>query len=715
MRDFLQAERRLAHLADARAQRADVLGAEIRVVAEGRLQLVERLGGDARVEDAVQAPERVMEALEAAHAFVDGKARAHGLIDCAETGERRDVRGHTEDYSSAESRAPMSWPTYVARATCRGARNAQSTPVLADAVSIRPMRVVCWLLLLACLAVPPVPASPRADTACLPLTVTNDDGNYIVPGARGGVVYRRVDEQELRLDFWVPSTSPQQPRGGNRSVAAPVVIVIHGGGFTAGSRVTFVGQFLEMLAAAGYPWVSIDYRLGEPSRAANAADDVEAAVAFTRCHAGELGIDPERIVLLGEDAGAGLAARIANRRPAGVVGAILIGGLYNGVPPQCRAGAREGLGPDHPPRHGSSSCMARPTRRYRFERPRHGAGRQLPTMPAASSCGWKGRATGPRTGGPCSGTTRRSVVRWLDDLAPAGRAATPFDRLRSMAPPCCPQACTSASRMRSRRADASPRTPHSGSTGPVLRTLDAWLPRDRSRPGPAVVLLHGGGWEAGDRVTYITPLFAPLAEAGLAWFSVDYRLTPAVHHPRQLDDLREAIAFIRRHARQFGIDPARVVLVGESASAQMVTLVATEDRTLAGVVSFYGVYDFVPMVTDAGPRSLAARLFGRTVLDDETGRILREYSPLHRAARGMPPILLIHGTGERLWEQGVRMAERLGTLGVPHELIRLEGAPHGMENWEGRPEWQFYKARLVSWIPAGSRPPASLMRPMPQG
>ena len=100
MRDLLQAERRLAHLADAPAQRGDVLGAEIRVVAEGRLQLVERLGGDARVEDAVQPLERVMEAFEATHAFVDRKAWTHRLVDGAETGERRDVRGHTRDYSS---------------------------------------------------------------------------------------------------------------------------------------------------------------------------------------------------------------------------------------------------------------------------------------------------------------------------------------------------------------------------------------------------------------------------------------------------------------------------------------------------------------------------------------------------------------------------------------------------------------------------------------
>src|SRR5918994_6730458 len=144
------------------------------------------------------------------------------------------------------------------------------------------MRVTCWLLVLSCLSVAPVAASPRADTACLPLTVSNEDGNYIVPGARAGVVYRRVDEQELRLDFWVPSTSPDRQPGSKGSLALPLVIVIHGGGFTTGSRVAFVGQFLEMLAAAGYPWVSIDYRLGGPARAAEGVDDVPAALGVCR-------------------------------------------------------------------------------------------------------------------------------------------------------------------------------------------------------------------------------------------------------------------------------------------------------------------------------------------------------------------------------------------------------------------------------------------------
>ena len=109
------------------------------------------------------------------------------------------------------------------------------------------------------------------------------------------------------------------------------------------------------------------------------------------------------------------------------------------------------------------------------------------------------------------------------------------------------------------------------------------------------------------------------------------------------------------------------------------------------------------MVTDASPRSLLVRLFRRTVLDDESRAVLRRYSPLYRAHKDMPPMLLVNGTGERLWAQAQAFAKRLTELGVPHEVIALEGAPHGMENWEGHPEWMVYKPRVVEWILRGGR------------
>jgi acetyl esterase/lipase len=58
----------------------------------------------------------------------------------------------------------------------------------------------------------------------------------------------------------------------------------------------------------------------------------------------------------------------------------------------------------------------------------------------------------------------------------------------------------------------------------------------------------------------------------------------------------------------------------------------------------------------------------------------------------------VNGTGERLWTQAQAFARRLGDLGVRNEVIALEGAPHGMENWEGHPEWMAYKRRMVEWI-----------------
>jgi alpha-L-fucosidase 2 len=213
-----------------------------------------------------------------------------------------------------------------------------------------------------------------------------------------------------------------------------------------------------------------------------------------------------------------------------------------------------------------------------------------------------------------------------------------------------------------------------------------------------VIVVHGGGWEAGDKVTYVTPLFEPLARAGLAWFSIDYRLTPAYTNQDQIEDIRQAIRFVRAEHARFNVDPERIVLLGESASGQIVTQVAAEERSIAGVISFYGVYDFPSMVTDASPRSLLVRLFRRTALDDESRGVLRRYSPQYSAHTGMPPILLVNGTAERLWSQAQAFSRRLTEIGVPHELVALEGAPHGLENWEGHPEWMFYKKRMTDWI-----------------
>ncbi|HXG54117.1 MAG TPA: alpha/beta hydrolase [Vicinamibacterales bacterium] len=496
-------------------------------------------------------------------------------------------------------------------------------------------------------------AFPAAALAqpCPALQVRNPQGNYIVPGVQGNIPYAG----NLALDAYV------QDGGAHR----PSIVVIHGGGGSSGSRVAHVGQILEALTLGGYNWFSVDYRLGGPAGVQDALTDLRAALAFIRCRAGQFGVDASRLVLLGEDSGATLAARLAAERPEGVTGAVLIGGLYSSaMPPVARM----------PPLlvvHGAADTEA-PTdaaRRYCTQVADGGGRCQLVEVPGAShrSENWL----------PGQWSYKRTIVEWLSALAPSG---TPAHRPRAGA--------------------VLKNILYSPSAG---LSLDAFLPRSDT-PVAAVIVVHGGGWEAGDKVTYVTPLFEPLSRAGLAWFSIDYRLSPAFTHEEQLDDVRQAIRFVRAEHTRFNIDPARIVLVGESASGQMVTQVAAEDGSLAGVVSFYGVYDFEAMVTDASPRSLLVRLFRRTVLDDDSRAELRRYSPLHRAHKGMPPVLMVNGTGERLWTQAQAFARRLTELGVRHETIALEGAPHGMENWEGHPEWMFYKRRVIDWIHHVARP-----------
>jgi len=227
--------------------------------------------------------------------------------------------------------------------------------------------------------------------------------------------------------------------------------------------------------------------------------------------------------------------------------------------------------------------------------------------------------------------------------------------------------------------------------------MDAFIP-EGAAPFPAVVIAHGGGWEAGDKVTYISPVLGPLARAGFAWFSIEYRLTPYVRNAEQLEDLRAAIRYVRGHAARFHVDPNRIAFLGESASGQMVAQVASEPCAgceVQAVVSFYGVYDFTEWIQDSDNRPTLDRVFGQWDME-----VLRRFSPIFHVSAALPPILLIQGTKDELYPGTLAYAEQLKKAGARYELILLDGAPHGMENWAGHPTWEVYKPRLINWLRA---------------
>src|SRR5215471_998228 len=106
----------------------------------------------------------------------------------------------------------------------------------------------------------------------------------------------------------------------------------------------------------------------------------------------------------------------------------------------------------------------------------------------------------------------------------------------------------------------------------VSLKMDAWVP-DGEGPFPTAILVHGGGWNHGDKQTTFNPIFDPLTQAGFVWFTVNYRLAPKYHYPAAIDDVVLAIRYVEAHAREFKVDLSRIAISGESAGGHIVALI----------------------------------------------------------------------------------------------------------------------------------------------
>src|SRR3954453_17501026 len=104
--------------------------------------------------------------------------------------------------------------------------------------------------------------------------------------------------------------------------------------------------------------------------------------------------------------------------------------------------------------------------------------------------------------------------------------------------------------------------------------LDLHVP-DGPGPFPAAILGPGGGFDAGSRATNMAPTFQPLADAGFAWFSIDYRMAPEFRFPEAKEDIDAAIKWVKVNASTYKGDPAKIVLAGESAGGFLVNYAGT--------------------------------------------------------------------------------------------------------------------------------------------
>jgi alpha-L-fucosidase 2 len=232
--------------------------------------------------------------------------------------------------------------------------------------------------------------------------------------------------------------------------------------------------------------------------------------------------------------------------------------------------------------------------------------------------------------------------------------------------------------------------------------LDASIP-DGPGPFAAVIIVHGGGFARGNKVTYVPPIFQPLTRGGFAWFTIDYRLAPSAAAKDQIDDVLSALTWVHEHAAHYKLDPKRIALLGESAGAYLVdcvAMVAPQNAPIAAVVSFYGPADFT---FDSGTTKLPAAMrpfFGITPQTTDVEAQLRSISPYFMVHPGLPPFLLLHGTADEQvpYQQSPRFCQALKAKGNQCELYTVPGARHGMGQWEENTGQLEYKQKVVDWL-----------------
>lgn len=234
---------------------------------------------------------------------------------------------------------------------------------------------------------------------------------------------------------------------------------------------------------------------------------------------------------------------------------------------------------------------------------------------------------------------------------------------------------------RGAEAPAAGMAEHSFGTDP-LQKLDFWAAKDKAKPAPIVIFVHGGGWKRGDKRNATgAAKVTHFLEQGYAVASVNYRLVPAAKVEDQAADVATAFAWLRSNAARLNIDPARMVLMGHSAGAHLVALVGTDPRyaraagfalsDIRGVIPLDGAaYDVAAQIAEGGKfmHDTYVQAFG-----SDPARQKALSPTLHADGPNAPAFLILHVDRD----DGKRQSEALGAAlrkaGTPAEVTRIEG------------------------------------------
>ncbi|MGH6916962.1 MAG: alpha/beta hydrolase, partial [Geminicoccaceae bacterium] len=208
---------------------------------------------------------------------------------------------------------------------------------------------------------------------------------------------------------------------------------------------------------------------------------------------------------------------------------------------------------------------------------------------------------------------------------------------------------------------------------------------------PAVLFFHGGGWVLGDLDSHDSIAADLCGRTGAVVIAVHYRLAPEHHFPAAFDDCFAALSHVTAHAADFGIDPARIIVCGDSAGGNLAAAVALAARdrngpALAGQVLIYPAcgndFDLPSCYENA-----RAPMFTRDDLQDYWKHYLgadRQRASCYAVPmlaphfRELPPAFVTTAQYDPVRDDGRQYAECLRNAGI---RVELRNAPRLIHGW----------------------------------
>jgi len=177
--------------------------------------------------------------------------------------------------------------------------------------------------------------------------------------------------------------------------------------------------------------------------------------------------------------------------------------------------------------------------------------------------------------------------------------------------------------------------------------LDVYLP-DQAKQAPIIVMVHGGAWRFGDKASnaVVDNKVERWVSRGFIFVSVNYRLLPKADPLQQATDVAKALQFVQQHAASWGGDAEQMIVMGHSAGAHLVSMLAASAKLtadagvppwLATIAIDSAAYDVVTMMS-ADPPRFYERAFGNNKA------FWQQTSPFHLLTEKRSPFLAICST-----------------------------------------------------------------------